>query len=557
MKKIITFFIFIFLLIIPLSSSAAVFHVSTTGTKSSGASTPDDWTNANCYGTITAAISEMSGQDEVIVDDGSYIGTVNSIGRSGSGTGGAAVVIPSGIDGSYTTIRARNRFGAEINSGNDSDSGWDYYARGLYIAPGVSYVKVDGFKFVNEDLSNNLFLEIRGDHFKLTNALIRVEEDHDENNVLSITTDTASYVLIEDVAITGGYRYGFTVMGYANGTDTNQPNHIIFRRCVWRGDWSDSSEPISGFAIYGHNADASLGPHDIMYQNCIAIDQNESVPDADWKPYGPWYIFKGQTNVSLEGCITLSNDQTGSTSGAWITEDYSGGGIDVNNSVFYGFTGNGITFGGSDNDVDRCTFGGTSTYGLRCASMDGSTLTNSLFLTSTTDNTYNNAFTASYNSFESGTSVGADNIAYQNDCDYLVRVESDSNRYTGGLSSSKVGAHIVKKHGTTGTLWGETGWNTETSEDLWPFPNEDDIKSFFSASYTLPATSIPSSVDFDRGFCSTGNQLDGSTEITLTSYIWEFLGTQMPSEIYGAEPETPTTQSITGGTITGGSYTTN
>ncbi|EKE15954.1 MAG: hypothetical protein ACD_11C00069G0001 [uncultured bacterium] len=35
-----------------------------------------------------------------------------------------------------------------------------------------------------------------------------------------------------------------------------------------------------------------------------------------------------------------------------------------------------------------------------------------------------------------------------------------------------------------------------------------------------------------RGFCASGKQLNGVDNITLSSYIWEYLGNQIPSEIY-------------------------
>ncbi|HRT45128.1 MAG TPA: hypothetical protein P5054_08065, partial [Desulfomonilia bacterium] len=69
---------------------AAVYYVSPGGTRTSGASTEGNWTNSNCYGTISAAIQRMSGGDEVVVNDGTYTGLNNVIGRYNS------INIPSG-----------------------------------------------------------------------------------------------------------------------------------------------------------------------------------------------------------------------------------------------------------------------------------------------------------------------------------------------------------------------------------------------------------------------------------------------------------------------------
>jgi hypothetical protein len=78
----------------------------------------------------------------------------------------------------------------------------------------------------------------------------------------------------------------------------------------------------------------------------------------------------------------------------------------------------------------------------------------------------------------------------------------------------------MKKIGVSGTLYGESGWNTVTSENLWPFPYEDRIRS------DMRAVSA-------RGFCAD-NQ-------TLTKYIWQYLGNTIPSDIYGSGGTSPDT----------------
>lgn len=489
---------------------AATLYVSPTGTKTSGASTADDWSSGNCYGTISAAIQRMSGGDEVVVNDGVYSGIGNAIGRYSSFT------VPSGTASRYTVVRARNPFKATIDSG--VSSAWDYNGRMIYLPSTSSYVQVDGFRGINRDGSNNAFVSVSGNHIKITRCQFRTEGvDHNENCVVEVG-GSASYVLFEDCAITGGYRYGFIIRGVGSN-----PNHVIFRRCVARGDWVRSNEPNSIFAVYGHNSSAASGPHDIMYQNCIAINQNASKPDADWKPYGPWYIFKGNNNITLNGCITLNNNQTGSTSGAWIRNDYGGKNIDVINSIFWGFTGGiGITFGGSTVNVKGCTFGGNDGYSL-INHASTTTFKNNLVIKSPKGTLYGTAFNSTgYNSFDAG-SFGSNLVTYKNDLLYLTRVESTSNRFNGGEGGGRVGAHIVKKMGNSGSLWGDTGWNTETGDALWPWPYESQIKEWFSTPNTPPAGASPATNNTKRGFCADGQ--------SLTRYIWEYLGKPLPSDI--------------------------
>lgn len=54
----------------------AVYHVKNTGARTTGASTPDDWTDANCYGVIDTALSQMlTTGDEMILDDDNFVST--------------------------------------------------------------------------------------------------------------------------------------------------------------------------------------------------------------------------------------------------------------------------------------------------------------------------------------------------------------------------------------------------------------------------------------------------------------------------------------------------
>jgi len=61
---------------------------------------------------------------------------------------------------------------------------------------------------------------------------------------------------------------------------------------------------------------------------------------------------------------------------------------------------------------------------------------------------------------------------------------------------------------------------------MWPFPNEDLIKAKMKA-YSF--TDSNGAVSGKRGFCADGKQLDGVSDITLTSYIWEYLGNTLKS----------------------------
>jgi len=73
-----------------------------------------------------------------------------------------------------------------------------------------------------------------------------------------------------------------------------------------------------------------------------------------------------------------------------------------------------------------------------------------------------------------------------------------------------VGANIINRIGTAGTLQGESGWNTDTGQVLWPFPNEARI---------MKEMCTDADASLRRGFCS---------DTSLTNYIMNYLGNGNP-----------------------------
>jgi hypothetical protein len=98
-----------------------------------------------------------------------------------------------------------------------------------------------------------------------------------------------------------------------------------------------------------------------------------------------------------------------------------------------------------------------------------------------------------------------------------------------GFGGANIGATLQYMVGAPGTLFGETGYNTVQSTPMWPFPNETVIKAKMAA-YTGPPSGA-------RGFAAAGTGLYGGP-ITLTSYIWEYLGNPCPTGICTTTPDT-------------------
>ena len=251
--------IFILVVIISLmlvtEASAASFYVSATGTKTSGASTPDDWSNTNCYGAIGAAIERMGGADEVVVNDGTYAGVANFINNG-------LHPIPNGTStANMTTIRARNRLKVIIqNSGT-----LNYYDSPVRLNSGKSYIHVDGFIIKISDTDDPpAVVDVSGTYCYVSNCIvIRKGAADDYSSWFSMT---GSYNLIEDCAGVGHTRYGFE-----SGSATGTTHHNIFRRCVGRADYSDSDQPMATFNFYG-NSDGNHNAEYVAFQNCIALD---------------------------------------------------------------------------------------------------------------------------------------------------------------------------------------------------------------------------------------------------------------------------------------------
>lgn len=485
------------------------YCVKTGGTKTTGVSTTDidafGWGASDCYGTVGGAIGQMTSGSQVWVDDGTYTGVANAIDD-----------MPSGTAGDYTIIKARNVYGATIDSGLNSDAAWDYNKRLVKIYG--TYIQVDGFKLRQRDSSNNYANQVTGYYVKMTRCLLRIENAMNGEMWGVAVTGGSHDVLIEDVAACGAFRYMFGVVGISTAV-----YNVVFRRCIGRGDWSTTSEPYSIFALYGGNSETVAKSHDIYFQNCIVLDTNLIQASNTYK-HVPWYIFKANYTAMLDSCITLANYIPYYF---FFRNDYNGYNLEIKNSVFAANTGSSTTASWRGSSVtsgyDRvhgCTFYGQP----RAFSWNGTTssgyIKNNLFVDlSSASISFSGTSPSSkiYNSFSSsGQQFGSNVVAYNGDMIYLPRVETISNRYSGGDGGANVGAHIVKKLGTSGTLYGDTGWNVETDDDLWPWTNEDDIRDWFMVANPPPAGASPSSNDTTRGFCASGQ--------TLTNYIWGYLG---------------------------------
>jgi hypothetical protein len=102
---------------------------------------------------------------------------------------------------------------------------------------------------------------------------------------------------------------------------------------------------------------------------------------------------------------------------------------------------------------------------------------------------------------------------------YIARIEAGSALKGTGFGGGDYGANIVNRYGTDGSFYGDTGYNTQTSTSLWPWPNEARIQK-----------DMCTNAGVTRGMCAKGS---------LTTYIWTYLGNPVPNFGGGTTPPNP------------------
>jgi MYXO-CTERM domain-containing protein len=351
------------------------------------------------------------------------------------------------------------------------------------------------------------------------------------------------YVLIEESYIYGGARYGLVVY---------QSTHTVVRRCVSRIDYWNDVLQAANYTNY--NGDMTVWENNIAIDSDTAnaakssifagfFDENK-LPDASWSGTATRETHRGNIILNVKAFYSsiydydVSNLHTYSDDIIWASYggyygDYMHGDAPVLNAT-------NLTIGSilgkynapnGQGSAGTGFFIGQGTSGTIVSNM----VTNSIFWN---DPSYGIADYAvgDYNSYWNDghnyggsyktPAAGAHDLTSNLTAGlkYLPRIETGSTLATAGSGGGQVGASVVYMWGTTGTLWGDPGYDTITADPLWPFPNEAVIKADM-ASYSGPGAQGA------RGF-ATGTSKDGSPQ-TLTKYIWEYLGNQIPADIYG------------------------
>lgn len=521
-KILIPLFFFCLLFGLAESANADTHYVRKTG---SGSACTEI---APCL-TIAAGITAMSGGDTLIVGDGTYVND-------------PIIGVPSGTAGAWTIVRAENVGGVTVDQSTVTA---DWEPEPISVGEDSHHIQFEGFR-LKGSLSRymNGVVMSYGDYIKFF-RIAAYNMRHDSTATVFTIAHGSDHVLVEECWAWGGGRYKFIAYESTN---------VIFRRCVARHDYNDDG------GADGRNQQALFVNYDStnsLFQNCIAIDSGvvgsgQQIYGAFWDEHNIEALDKTgkitgsivlniRTNAAgikdkVSGTRTIANNVIWDSNGGWTSEPITNGPVPtvlLRNNTF----GNLIE---TYNDGARgWGTGASDSYGANASIQDSIIYdANSYGVAWEMPSDYNLLY-ANGENYGEGAFAGAHDYSSENSnatnpfwnsssnatgcLKYLPRTESNSNCSDKSSTGGKLGAQIMYKYGTSGTLYGEIGYDTLTSDPLWPFPNEDLIKSDF-ASYDGPGPVG------ERGF-ATGTSIDGSPQ-TLTKYIWEYLGNEIPCEVY-------------------------
>ena len=486
----------------------ATYYLSPTGNNANaGTSAASPWR------TFAKAFGAMAPGDTLILLDGTY-GTATGTGYiSYVGTNSAQP--KSGLNArDMTVIRAQN--------------------------PGN--VKIVGSLFIGRSTRKDQFIKVQGITFKgynqLYNADYVVLKDCGFEGGLSIGSNDhnmfSDHNLIEDVWI---WAAGERVIAI------NYRSHFnVWRRVVVRGDGcglaacQGDGNPNVGITVY----DSS----DISFQNVIVVDRILLSGD---EPYGD---FASAQHTADPRYYFGRNEWLGTMSikapdvGYYIEPDAGhthNPTVKMQNAIAWDSASEGFNLAraGTGNVLEYITANTRSVDTLASAirvapDMPSGGILRSVMATGTGrfginskyPPTFANVFgTWSQSAYNQTTCTGTcftDNPRADTpgpSLKYITRIEAGSKLKGSGHAGGDIGANVLFRYGADGSRFGESGYNTLTTISLWPWPNEARIKAEMCATTT-------------RGFCSAGKRLDGVNNVTLTSYIWEYLGTPLPPGIY-------------------------
>jgi hypothetical protein len=377
---------------------------------------------------------------------------------------------PSGSAARLTLIRAQSDGGAVL----------DGTGTGTPIAITNSYIRVEGLKAINGD---DLVGQFDGSNLEIVRSAFGNAGSGQYDTLVGVGGNN---ILIEDSWIWGRGKGGIIAYGSNN----------VFRRVVVRLDGYSGPS-----ATLGYIGITLYDTQNTIVENCIVLDLAPSATTFDWKG-GFRSRDQGDTRAHrFLGNIALNviydgfrlSDTTAENLVAW---NVAGRGGITEDTFKPNFT------------IKNATVGASSSGGIN---INLTPVSNSLIYQvagASTGGNFNHFF-------NTAVPAGSSNALSSNpQMRYITRIEPGTPGYASGQAGGNRGAVIVNRY-ENGVL---------TNQPLWPWPNEARIKQDFQTNFNLAG------INPRRGFAADGNGLRG-TPITLTSYIWEYLGNACPLDV--------------------------
>lgn len=458
---------------------------------------------------ITSGISLLNSGETLLIKNGTYTGAVNAIGDEAS----PQVFPPSGTSGNPTQILAES-VGQVI-----LDAEYNRIAMGNYNNSVIDYLNVEGIHFRNGD--SGVF-NLMGSNNRVTRCGFEdgMASGVDAEAPIAIMAGGSVSSLMEDCWAWGRGRYGI----YTNSTNGGT-NNVIFRRNIVRLDSVPAGYVSAGTRFYN-------GQYNAM-QNCLVVD----CPPVGSNYFEGAFSMGGGSSTGepghvFNGIMSFNNDNW---AGVWLEKCELT--TTISDSVFWGNGEYGIqTISNSLGtvNINHCLTGKNSLSGIR--SNDAYSVTenvtnsasvfndeygfsdiDSIDTVSVSDNVLGATFSCSYTNgltndpFVTAAGFSSPSIMYP------IRIENGSELKSTATDSGDIGASILNKIGASSQLYGETDWNTESSQPLWPWADQDIWLPKLRA-YTASGSGG------NRGIAATGQ--------TVENYIWGYFN-------YDGDADTP------------------
>ena len=481
----------------PETWAADVFYIGVAGNDAA-----DGRSATTAWRSFRAAFGRMAPGDELVLLDGEYseaAGT-GSISYAGAGpdAGPASSQIPAGRESAVTRVRA-------LNPGKVTVRGKLFIGR---TQRKDRHIVVEGITFIGGgNLHNTAHVVIRNCGFRGTLGI--GTNDHHQGNDDNLVEDVWVWASGER-AIAVNYR----------------ANRNVWRRVVVRGDGCGTAEcrnrPNIGITVY----DSS----DVSLQNVMVVDRVLAPSDS---PYGDFAAAQHTVGRYLFGRNEwLGTISIRSPDAGYYLEPDRGGTVDptfrLSNVIAWDSAHSAINIAraGSANVIENATVRSLGGDGIRLAPALGAGALRNVLVAGAQRYGINSRYPPRHVAVDAAVPFNQEKcttvclVKHDALADgrvpslrYLVRIEPGSRLKGKGAGGADIGANVMYRYGKDGSRFGDPGYNALTREPLWPWPNEERIKAEMCGDPVVM-----------RGFCSAPS---------LTRYVWELLGHQMPADPYG------------------------